>query len=204
MLIIGIAGGTASGKTVFAKQLFEELVSFKPVLITLDSYYKSQDHLIPSDRANVNYDHPDSFEVSLLIKHLASLRSGEEVAAPIYDFTTHTRSKNCTKLPVTQLVILEGILTLSYQELLPLLDLKLFIETPSELRYQRRLARDIVERGRTPEDVYAQWNSTVEPMHQKYCEPSKALSDKIISGESNYQAEFPEIIKWINLKNLLM
>lgn len=192
-LIIGIAGGTASGKTTFAEQLFEAHQYCNPILLTLDSYYHRQDHLTPEKRVSVNYDHPDSFEISLLVENINTLRSGNEVATPNYDFCIHTRSAISTLRSPSPLIIIEGILTLHYLELKRLLDYKLFVDTPSDIRYQRRLSRDIQERNRTPADIEQQWQTTVEPMHLKYCEPSRHIADYIIRGEGDYLAEINKV-----------
>lgn len=197
--IIGIAGGTASGKTTFSSILVEQLAEHSPLLITLDSYYSSQDHIAVTQRANVNYDHPSSFEISLLTKHLETLLAGQSVEIPCYDYSRHTRSAETIKATPSKLIILEGILTLHYQEILPLLNFKIFMDTPTDLRYQWRLARDIKERGRTPLEVKKQWEESVNLMHNQFCEPTKKLADLIIAGDSNYQEEALNVINLLNL-----
>jgi uridine kinase len=185
-LIIGIAGGTASGKTTLS-QLLKELAGFEQAeIIYLDSYYRSQDHLDFQARTETNYDHPDAFEIDLLIENLKQLKFSKSIKAPNYNFVEHTRSKEPMIIEPKPILIVEGFLTLYYPELLELFDLKVFVDASTAVRKQRRLTRDIHERGRTAESVELQWNTTVEPMHQKYCEPSKGNADIIIDGESPY------------------
>jgi uridine kinase len=184
MFILGIAGGSGSGKTYLAKAIKEALPAGSSAVIAVDSYYHSQDHLSPSDRAKQNYDHPDSLELSLLAKHLKDLRAGLAVDVPCYDYASHTRSSSVVRLEPCDFVVVEGILTYYLPEIRSQFDLKLFVDTPAPICLERRLARDTVERGRTKESILKQWESTVFPMYQEFCHPGKAFADLVWQGSS--------------------
>lgn len=179
-LIIGIAGGSGSGKTTIAEALVEAIdgVAF----IKHDAYYRHEPHLTFEERSRLNYDHPDSLETDLLVRHLSALREGLPFEQPVYDFSTHLRSDETVTIAPAPVVVLEGILVLADRDLRDLLDLRVFVDTDPDLRLARRLERDIRERGRTPESVLAQYLSTVRPMHLQYVEPSKRHADIIIPG----------------------
>jgi uridine kinase len=186
--IVGIAGGTASGKTTIARQLVHVGGSERVVVIELDRYYRSQEHLPPEQRATLNYDHPAALEFNLLIAHVQQLRRGNVIDAPLYDFTTHCRDPlRTTRIDPKPIIIVEGVLVFANAELCTLLNLKIFIDTPEEVRRQRRVERDARERGRSVESTNAQWNESVQPMHQEFCEPSKAVADIVIDGRDNLQ-----------------
>ncbi|MFO0417271.1 MAG: uridine kinase [Pseudomonadota bacterium] len=184
--LVGIAGGTASGKTTLAAKLLEVGGQEDVVIIELDRYYRSQEHLTLEQRALSNYDHPDALEFNLLIDHLNQLCAGSSIDAPHYDFPTHSRDHAITKhikpLPV---IIVEGILVFAEPKLRQLFDLKIFVDTPEEIRFDRRLARDTKERGRSVESVQEQWRATVQPMHLEFCEPGRAFADVIVSEGSD-------------------
>lgn len=184
MFILGIAGGSGSGKTYLAKAIRDALPSGSAAVIAVDSYYHSQHHLSIEDRAKQNYDHPDSLELSLLVDHLKALRQEKSVAVPCYDYALHTRSADVINLQPKDFVIVEGILTYHLPELRSLLDLKLFVDTPPALCLERRLARDTVERGRTKESVLKQWEETVFPMFNKFCYPGRIHADLVWQGSS--------------------
>lgn len=191
--IIGIAGGTASGKTTVAKKVFEESTKYGTVtMVRVDDYYKRLDHLEFSERQKVNYDHPDAFDVDLLIQQLKDLKEGKEVDKPIYDFTVHNRSKTVEHLVPGNVVIVEGIMTFAIPELREMLDIKIFVDTPDDIRFIRRLERDINERARTVDSVIAQYLKTVRPMHHTFVEPSKKYADIIIpvGGENTVAIDF--------------
>lgn len=191
--IIGIAGGTASGKTTVAKKVFEESTKYGTVtMVRVDDYYKRLDHLEFSERQKVNYDHPDAFDVDLLIQQLKDLKEGKEVDKPIYDFTVHNRSKTVEHLVPGNVVIVEGIMTFAIPELREMLDIKIFVDTPDDIRFIRRLERDINERARTVDSVIAQYVKTVRPMHHTFVEPSKKYADIIIpvGGENTVAIDF--------------
>ncbi len=182
--IIGIAGGTASGKTTFADNLLNTLSAYRPALISLDSYYHNQDHLTPDERINTNYDHPNAFDLDLLIQNLNQLKSGLPTEVPIYNFSTHTRAKNTQSIAPTNLIIVEGILTLHYWEIREALNWKIFISASDQVRLNRRINRDRIERNRSEDEVLRQWQETVVPMHQQYCEATKIFANHIVSGET--------------------
>ena len=172
--IIGIAGGTASGKTTVAKRVYEESKKYGTVtMVRVDDYYKKLDHLEFSEREKVNYDHPDAFDVELLIEQLQALKEGKEIDKPIYDFTVHNRSKEVEHAIPGNVVIVEGIMTFAIPELRKMLDIKIFVDTPDDIRFIRRLERDINDRARTVDSVIQQYLQTVRPMHHTFVEPSK-------------------------------
>jgi len=184
--IVGIAGGTASGKTTIAQQLAHAGGTERVVVVGLDRYYRSQDHLTHDQRAALNYDHPSALEFDLLITHLKQLQGGDAVGIPLYDFATLCRDPlHTTRITSKPIVIVEGILVLANTELCSLFDLKIFVATPDAVRRQRRIERDTRERGRSIESVVAQWDETVQPMHKEFCEPSKAAADIVIDGQDN-------------------
>ena len=178
--IIGIAGGSGSGKTTVAKHVKKTITNQSITLIPHDNYYKNQDHLEPQERTKTNYDHPNSLETSLLVSHLKSLKSSQQVQQPTYDFTNHTRSSQTITTDPTPIIVVEGILIFAEPQLCDLFNLKIFVQTDSDIRFIRRLKRDISERGRDLDSVIAQHYSTVKPMHQQFVEPSKRQADIII------------------------
>lgn len=179
--IIGIAGGTASGKTSIAKKVYEQTKQFGSVaMIRMDDYYKCLDHLTPEERKNSNFDHPDAYDVDLLIEQINMLKNGKAIEKPTYDFSIHTRSNITEHIKPANVVIVEGIMTFAIPELRNILDIKLFVDTPDDIRFIRRLKRDIEKRGRTVESVINQYVTTVRPMHLTFVEPSKKYADIII------------------------
>lgn len=189
-IIIGIAGGSASGKTSISKKLFETFEkSNSVVIIKEDDYYKNQDHLPMSERVKTNYDHPFAFDHELLIEQLHMLINGDDIEKPIYDYVNHTRSCETEKIAHSDVIILEGLFVLESKEIRDLLDIKVFVDTPSDVRFIRRLLRDVNERGRTLDSVVNQYLSTVREMHEQFIEPSKRFADVIIpEGGKNYVA----------------
>ena len=181
MLIIGIAGGTGSGKTTVARSVIERLGSAKVTFISQDNYYKDQSHLTPEQRRLTNYDHPFAFDNDLLIEHLTLLKKGQAAYAPVYDFTIDNRAAGETiELAPNHIVIVEGLHVLIDEHLRTLLDIKVFVDTDSDVRILRRVLRDMEERGRTIQSVYKQYLETVKPMHDAFIEPSKKYADIII------------------------
>ena len=179
-IILGIAGGTGSGKTTVANVILERVGAGRIVLLAHDAYYRDLRDLPRAQRDIINFDHPDSLETELLVHHLEALRRGEPVEVPIYDFTTHART-NLTRHVEPQLVILvEGILVFAERGLRELFDVKIFVDTDPDVRFIRRLQRDIEERGRTVASVIQQYQMTVRPMHLEFVEPSKRYADVII------------------------
>jgi uridine kinase len=178
-LIIGICGGTGSGKTTVSEKILEALRD-RVIYLQHDYYYRDLTHLSLDDRRTVNYDHPDSLETSLLTEHLQALKSGRAIERPDYDFTVHNRRSQTVRVEPKPVIVVEGILIFESAELRALMDLKVFVDTDADLRFIRRLRRDIVERGRTPHSVMDQYLSTVRPMHLEFVEPSKRYADIII------------------------
>ena len=180
-IIIGIAGGTSSGKTTIAKKVFEETKKYGTVaMIKIDDYYKLTDHLSFEERENINYDHPASYDVEYIVQNLVDLKNGKDVVKPIYDFVNHIRSKETEIVKASNVIIVEGILTLAIKEVEEMCDIKLFVDTPDDIRFIRRLKRDVKDRGRTVESVINQYLETVRPMHKTFVEPSKEKADLII------------------------
>lgn len=180
MLIIGIAGGTGSGKSTVAKALEKELGSGSVAIISQDSYYADRSHLPFEERARQNYDHPDAFENSLLLEHLSQLRQGRPINVPVYDFSQHLRTKEVCHLTPKPVIVVEGILIFAEPELREAFDIKIFVDTDADTRVLRRIIRDINERGRSLESVCNQYLTTVKPMHEAFVEPSKRYADIII------------------------
>ncbi|HWS23949.1 MAG TPA: uridine kinase [Anaerolineales bacterium] len=179
-LFIGIAGGSGSGKTTVSKEILNQVGPDRIAYIPHDAYYKDLTGLPPEVKAQVNFDHPNSLETDLLIKHLTSLSRGEPIELPVYDFSIHSRTEKVVRISPKPVIIVEGILIFSEPELRALFDLKIFVDTDSDIRFIRRLRRDVGERGRTPESVVDQYLSTVRPMHLEFVEPSKRYADIII------------------------
>ena len=179
-LVIGIAGGSGSGKTTVAQEILNRVGPDRIAYIQHDSYYKDITGLPPAQRAEVNFDHPHSLETELLIKHIEALRDGEAVEVPIYDFSKDSRTAETFKIAPRRVIIVEGILIFTEPELRKLFDVKIFVDTDSDLRLIRRLQRDITERGRTTESVIKQYMGTGIPMHLEFLEPSKRYADVII------------------------
>lgn len=187
-VIIGIAGGSGSGKTTIALAVVEAVGSDRVVLIQHDAYYRDLSHLAFEERIRTNFDHPDSLETELLISHLRILRRGTAIDRPVYDFGNHTRTDGTVAVDPEPVVIVEGILVLTEPELRDLMDLRIYIDTPGDLRVLRRLERDLVERGRTVGAVIAQYLGTVRPMHLQFVEPSKRHADIIVPEGYNENA----------------
>ena len=179
-LVIGLAGGSGSGKTTIAQSVVDIVGPEHVILIPHDAYYRDQSALPFEERARINYDHPDSLETELLAAHLKRLRAGESVERPVYDFSTHTRSDETVTIDPESVILVEGILILSEPELRDLMDLKVYVDTDPDLRLLRRLRRDLVERGRTVDSVIEQYQTTVRPMHIQFVEPSKRFADIIV------------------------
>ena len=192
-VIIGIAGGTASGKTTIAKKVYQSTSKQGTVsMIKIDDYYKVLDHLSEDERKKVNYDHPDAYDIELLKNQINDLKSGKQIVKPIYDFVIHNRSKETEIVNPSNIVIIEGILTLAIPEIRELCDIKLFVDTPDDIRFIRRLQRDINERGRSVDSVVNQYLTTVRPMHKAFVEASKSYADLIIpeGGNNNVAIDF--------------
>jgi len=179
-LVIGIAGGSGSGKTTVAQEILQRVGPDRIAFLQDDSYYKDLSGLPPTQHAEVNFDHPNSLETDLLIEHIAALRDGKSVEVPIYDFSTDSRTSKTFTVHPRRVILVEGILIFTDAALRGLFDVKIFVDTDSDLRFIRRLERDITERGRTTESVIKQYQTTVRPMHLEFVEPSKRYADVII------------------------
>ena len=179
ILVIGIAGGTGSGKTTLMKNLIREFSDVVTV-ISHDNYYKRHDELPYEERCKLNYDEPAALETNLMAKHLDILRNGGSIQCPVYDFTVHNRSNDTITIVPKKVIIVEGILIFENKPLRDLMDVKIFVDTDADVRLCRRILRDVTERGRTLESVVTQYQDTVKPMHEQYVEPSKKFADIIV------------------------
>ena len=194
MIIIGIAGGTGSGKTTVVKSIIDSLSADEVALLTLDSYYNDSSHVPVELRQSINFDHPNAFDWDLLTKHVAMLRRGEAIEQPIYDFLTCTRQKETLHVEPRKVIIIEGILALSDKELCKQMDLKIFVDADPDERLIRVMQRDVVERGRTAEAVMDRYMKVLKPMHQEFIEPAKRYADLIIP-QGGYNRKAIEILK---------
>lgn len=179
-IFIGITGGTGSGKSTIAKEIYRQFGEDCIAMIEQDSYYKDQSHLSMEDRVKTNYDHPNAFDNNLLVSHLESLLNGHSIQKPSYDFSIHNRIEDTTKVEPKEIVIVEGILILEDPRIRELLDIKIYVDTDADVRIIRRMVRDINERGRTIESVINQYLNVVKPMHNQFTEPAKKFADIII------------------------
>tara|TARA_B110000263_G_scaffold161121_1_gene140097 strand:- start:316 stop:945 length:630 start_codon:yes stop_codon:yes gene_type:complete len=184
-ILIGIAGGTGSGKTSVANAILAEFSSSEVVLIQQDSYYHDLKHLHIDERATVNFDHPDAVDFNEMCENLQSLIDGQTVKIPMYNFNTHTRTDDTLTIGNHHIIVLEGILALFDEKIRNMMDIKLYVDTPDDIRIIRRIKRDINKRGRTFESVIEQYYNTVRPMHQQFVEPSKKYADVIIPEGSH-------------------
>ena len=179
ILVIGIAGGTGSGKTTLMNNIMERFAG-KVTVLSHDNYYKRHDELTFEERSGLNYDEPNAIETSLMVEHLKALRNGQAIDCPVYDFTRHNRSDETIRLEPRQVIIVEGILIFENEPLRELMDIRLFVDTDADVRLCRRIKRDVTKRGRTLESVLHQYQATVKPMHEKYVEPSKKYANLVI------------------------
>lgn len=179
-LVIGIAGGSGSGKTTVANVVIQRVGSENIAYLPHDAYYKDLGHLPPNQRLQINFDHPDSLENELMIEHIQALKEYKPVALPIYDFSTDSRTEKTIEVKPQRIILVEGILIFAVPDLRNLFDLKIFVDTDSDIRFIRRLQRDLSERGRSTDSVINQYLLTVRPMHLEFVEPSKRYADVII------------------------
>ncbi len=185
--IIGIAGGSGSGKTTIVRKISEVVPDF--VFVPQDNYYRSAEHISNANITDFNFDHPSAFDTDLLYEHLGLLRDGQAIAMPQYDFVNHRRKDDATEVAPTKLVVFEGILIFFEKRIRDLIDLKVFVDTPDDIRFIRRLRRDMHERGRTQDSVVQQYLDVVRPGHYEFVEPTKAFADLIVpEGGSNAKA----------------
>ncbi len=179
ILVIGIAGGTGSGKTTLMKNLVSRFDG-NVTVISHDNYYKRHDELTYEERCKINYDEPAAFDTDLMVSHLAKLRSGEAIDCPVYDFTVHNRSDEILHLVPQKVIIVEGILIFAEESLRSLMDIRIFVDTDADVRLCRRIKRDVNKRGRSLESVLTQYQATVKPMHEAYVEPSKKFAHLVV------------------------
>jgi uridine kinase len=196
-LIIGICGGTGSGKTTITDRLIQALSESRVLVLQQDHYYKDLPHLPLAERAKQNFDHPDSMDTPLLVEHVRRLRQGEPVERPVYDFVEYRRMAETVRLEPRSAIIIEGILIFDNSTLRELMDIKIFVDTDADLRFIRRLLRDIRERGRTMESVVEQYHTTVRPMHLEFVEPSKRYADVIIPEGGHNQVGIDLVVQKI-------
>ena len=179
ILVVGIAGGTASGKTTLMKNLIQ-VFGGEVTVLSHDNYYKRRDEMPYEERCKLNYDEPAAFDTSLMVYHLEQLRRGCSVECPVYDFTVHNRSDETILLIPKKVIIVEGILIFENEDLRKLMDIKIFVDTDADVRLCRRIKRDVTKRGRSLESVLTQYTDTVKPMHERYVEPSKKYADLVV------------------------
>ncbi len=179
VMVLGIAGGTGSGKTTLTERLKERFGEDVSVIYH-DSYYKAHDDLPYEERCKLNYDHPDSFDTDLMVEHLRALKQGEAVECPTYDYTVHNRRKETVRVAPAKVIIVEGILIFENPALRDLMDIKIFVDTDADTRILRRILRDVKERGRSLDSVVNQYLSTVKPMHEQYVQPSRQYADIVV------------------------
>lgn len=197
MIIIGIAGGTGSGKSTVVKRIVESLSENEVVVLPQDSYYKDSSHVPVNERQNINFDHPDAFEWSLLAEHVEKLKKEESIEQPIYSYLTCTRQEETIHIEPREVVIIEGILALCDEQLRNMMDLKVFVDADADERLIRVIGRDIAERGRTAEQVMKRYVSVLKPMHQQFIEPCKRYADLIVPEGGNNQVAIDILTMYI-------
>ncbi len=199
-LLVGVSGGSGAGKTTLTNLIFRKLkekASTEATVINHDSYYKEYSHLSKSEKDRLNFDHPDALDNRLFVEHLALLKQGQSVLAPVYDFTTHSRFTHTVTIKPSTVILVDGILLLAEPTIRDILDIKIFLDTPADIRILRRLQRDLNERGRTVESVINQYLATVRPMHEQFVEPSKKYADLILSGENLSESQLETVVNLI-------
>lgn len=200
MLLIGITGGTGSGKTTVVDKILEQLNCEEVAVISQDSYYKNTDHLTFEERTQINFDHPNSIDFDLLTEHIAALKAGKTIEQPVYSFVDHNRTKEKVVIVPQKVIIVEGILIFNHKALLDLLDIKIFVHADSDERLVRRIKRDIQERGRDIDEVLNRYQTTLKPMHEQFIEPCKNLADLIIPNNRHNNVAINVLKSVINQK----
>ncbi|MFC8687788.1 uridine kinase [Brevibacillus porteri] len=201
-VLIGVAGGSGSGKTTVAKELYRQFQNDSVTMIEQDSYYKDQSHLSPEERALTNYDHPFAFDNDLLLLHLQELMQGKAIQKPIYDFKEHNRKPEQIQVDPKDVIILEGMLILEDERIRDLMDIKVFVDTDADVRIVRRIVRDIEERGRSLDSVVTQYLTVVRPMHLQFIEPTKRYAD-VIMPEGGYNRVALDLLS-TKISNILL
>ena len=196
--VIGVAGGTGSGKTTVSRRIQEAANVEQIAYIQHDNYYRDQSHLSREERARTNYDHPDSLDTELLVQHLHALKAGQAIEMPLYDFAQDTRSSETQRVEPARVILIEGILIFVEKELRDLMDVRIFVDTDADVRLIRRLRRDIAERGRTLDSVVQRYMATVRPMHQEFVEPSKRHADIIVPRGGDNRVAMEMIVSRID------
>ncbi len=194
--LVGICGGSGSGKTTIARLVAAELGASQ---LAFDTYYRDQSHLSPEARAQVNYDHPDSLDVELFTSHLDDLTAGRSIKAPVYDFSTHSRTAVTEPVEARDVVVIEGILLLSFPEIVKRLELRVFRDCPENVRFARRLRRDMNERGRTEVSVFHQFEATVKPMHDEFVEPCRSTADIVTEFDEELHTAADRVIAAVHV-----
>ncbi len=197
MLIIGIGGGTGSGKTTVAKRIIDKVGESRCALLPMDNYYRDMSHLVFEERKRVNYDHPDIIEHELLKEHLLKLLDGQVISLPCYDFVNYVRLKETIEFPPRDVVIVEGIFALYYEDIRKLYALSVYVDAEDDIRFIRRLKRDIRDRGRTVDSVIEQYLQTVKPMHDAYVEPTKRKADIIVPKGGHNEKAIEVVVNYI-------
>lgn len=197
-ILIGIAGGTGSGKTTLADKLVDSFGSQEVTVIRQDNYYKRHDDMDYEQRAKLNYDHPDAFDSDLFYEHIVALKQGKPVEIPVYDYTIHNRSEETILINPTPVIVLEGIMLFVEKVLCDLMDIKVFVDTDADVRILRRIVWDVKERGRSLESVIGQYLTTVKPMHEQFVEPSKRRADIIVPEGGENQVALEMLIERVN------
>lgn len=196
ILMIGIAGGTGSGKSTLTHRI-KECFGENVTVLMHDNYYKAHDDMTYEERARLNYDHPNAFDTGLMIEHIKQLRAGEDIICPVYDFSAHNRSRETITVHPNKVMIVEGILIFECKELTDLMDIKIYVDTDADVRILRRILRDVDERGRSLDSVVSQYLTTVKPMHEQFVEPSKKYADIIIPEGGKNQVALDIIMQRI-------
>ena len=195
--VIGVAGGSGSGKTTVSRRIRESVNVQQIAYLEHDNYYRDQTHLTLEQRVKTNYDHPNSLETPLLVEHVRALQAGQSIAMPLYDFAIHTRSIETRHVEPARIILIEGILIFTEKELRELMDIRIFVDTDPDIRFIRRLRRDMGERGRSLDSVVQQYMATVRPMHLEFVEPSKRYADIIVPRGGNNQVAMEMIVSRI-------
>lgn len=206
MLIIGIAGGTGSGKTTLVNRLLQKLDANQVGLLSQDSYYNQTNDLSPEERTTINFDHPDSIDFDLLIQHLKELKAGKTIKQPVYSFVSHNRTNDFLNTAPKNVLIIEGILIFSNEQLRSLLDIKIFVQAEDDIRLLRRIKRDLSERGRTIDEVLTRYQTTLKPMHEKFIAPTKKFADLIVPTDTSNNNTVAEalVLALISQKNHIL